>query len=197
MGFFEIFSIGVGLSMDAVSVAVCKGLQMKRIRWGQTLIIALFFGGFQALMPLIGWLLGKQFEQYIIAIDHWVAFILLLLIGGKMILDAIKEGRESPCPCEAEQQREASPHLAIGQLTLMAIATSIDALAIGITLAFLQVNIWLAIATIGITTFVLSIVGVLIGNVFGTKYQTKAAIAGGAVLILIGSKILIEHLFFA
>ena len=196
MGFLELFFVGVGLSMDAFSVAVCKGLQMRRIRWGRTLTVAAFFGGFQALMPLIGWLLGKQFEQYIVAIDHWVAFVLLLFIGGKMILDVIKESKESKCPCEQEAAAKDAP-FRLGELAVMALATSIDALAVGITFAFLQVNIWGAIAIIGVTTFFLSIVGVFIGNIFGTKYQNKATLAGGAVLILIGSKILIEHLFFA
>ncbi len=196
MGFLELLFVGIGLSMDAFSVAVCKGLQMRRIRWGRALTVALFFGGFQGLMPLIGWVLGKQFEEYIVAVDHWIAFALLTFIGGKMILDVVKEGRQSPCPCEEEATRREEP-LALGGLALMALATSIDALAVGITFAFLQVNIWGAIAIIGVTTFLLSIVGVLIGNVFGTKYQSKATLAGGAVLILIGSKILIEHLFFS
>ena len=196
MGFLELFFVGIGLSMDAFSVAVCKGLQMRRIRWGRTLTVAAFFGGFQALMPLIGWLLGKQFEQYIVAIDHWVAFVLLLFIGGKMILDVIKESKEDKCPCEQENADKDAP-FRLSELAIMALATSIDALAVGITFAFLQVNIWGAIAIIGVTTFLLSIVGVFIGNIFGTKYQSKATLAGGAVLILIGSKILIEHLFFA
>ena len=196
MGFLELFFVGVGLSMDAFSVAVCKGLQMRRIRWGRTLTVAAFFGGFQALMPLIGWLLGKQFEQYIVAIDHWVAFALLLFIGGKMILDVIKESKESKCPCEQQEDDKDAP-FRLGELAVMALATSIDALAVGITFAFLQVNIWGAIAIIGVTTFLLSIVGVFIGNIFGTKYQNKATLAGGVVLVLIGSKILIEHLFFA
>jgi putative Mn2+ efflux pump MntP len=199
MGFLELLFVGIGLSMDAFSVAVCKGLQMRRIRWGRTLTVALFFGGFQALMPLIGWLLGKQFEQYIVAIDHWVAFVLLLFIGGKMILDVIKEYKSDEggkCPCEQEADAQEQP-FRLGELALMALATSIDALAVGITFAFLQVNIWGAIAIIGVTTFLLSIVGVFIGNIFGTKYQSKATLAGGAVLIIIGTKILIEHLFFA
>lgn len=196
MGFLELLFVGIGLSMDAFSVAVCKGLQMRRIRWGRTLTVAAFFGGFQALMPLVGWLLGKQFEQYIVAIDHWVAFVLLLFIGGKMILDVIKESREGKCPCEQEGQADKDAPFRLGELAVMALATSIDALAVGITFAFLQVNIWGAIAIIGVTTFFLSIVGVFIGNIFGTKYQSKATLAGGAVLIIIGTKILIEHLFF-
>ncbi|MBQ7338427.1 MAG: manganese efflux pump [Clostridia bacterium] len=196
MGFLELFFVGVGLSMDAFSVAVCKGLQMRRIRWGRTLTVALFFGGFQALMPLIGWLLGKQFEQYITAVDHWIAFGLLLFIGGKMLLDVYRESREAKNPCEQENDGRDAP-FRIGELALMALATSIDALAVGITFAFLKVNIWGAISIIGVTTFFLSIVGVFIGNIFGTKYQNKATIAGGVVLIIIGTKILIEHLFFS
>ncbi len=196
MGFFELLFVGIGLSMDAFSVAVCKGLQMRRIRWGRTLTVAAFFGGFQALMPLIGWLLGKQFEQYITAVDHWIAFGLLLFIGGKMILDVIREKKEADCGCKDEKTTHDAP-FRIGELALMALATSIDALAVGITFAFLQVNIWGAIVTIGVTTFLLSIVGVFIGNIFGTKYQNKATLAGGAVLIIIGTKILIEHLFFS
>lgn len=195
MGFFELLFVGVGLSMDAFSVAVCKGLQMRRIRWGRTLTIAAFFGIFQALMPLIGWLLGKQFEVYIVAVDHWVAFALLLFIGGKMIFDVIREKKEGSCGCDEESAATDAP-FHVGELALMALATSIDALAVGITFAFLQVNIWAAIAIIGVTTFLLSIVGVFIGNLFGTKYQNKATLAGGVVLIAIGTKILVEHLFF-
>lgn len=200
MGFFELLLIGIGLSMDAFSVAVCKGLQMRRIRWGQTLIIALFFGGFQALMPLIGWALGKQFEQYIMAVDHWVAFVLLVFIGGKLIVDVIKECRTANVVGATEDDKPTAAtddSFHIGELLLMALATSIDALAIGITLAFLQVNIVTAISIIGVTTFLLSVLGVFIGNIFGTKYQHKATLGGGAVLILIGVKILVEHLFFS
>lgn len=196
MGFIELFFVGIGLSMDAFSVAVCKGLQMRRIRWGRTLTVAAFFGGFQALMPLIGWLLGKQFEQYITAVDHWIAFGLLTFIGGKMILDVIREKKEKKGDCEAAKPTYDEP-FRIGELALMAVATSIDALAVGITFAFLQVNIWQAIAIIGVTTFFLSIVGVFIGNIFGAKYQQKATLAGGLVLLIIGTKILIEHLFFS
>ncbi|MBQ7319898.1 MAG: manganese efflux pump [Clostridia bacterium] len=195
MGFLEIFFTGVGLSMDAFSVAVCKGLQMRRIRWGQTLTVAAFFGGFQALMPLIGWLLGTRFKDYIVAFDHWIAFGLLWFIGGKMILDVIKEAREEGCGCpDGDTAAANGSKLDLRELTLMALATSIDALAVGITMAFLQVNIWSAILTIGVTTFLLSIVGVFIGNIFGTRYQRKATLAGGIVLLIIGAKILIEHL---
>lgn len=188
MGFTELFLIGVGLSMDAFAVAVCRGLAMKKINYKHALIIALFFGGFQALMPFIGWALGRQFEQYIESVDHWIAFGLLVFIGGKMLLDVIrgKEDGEEVC---AEEER-----LHIKQLFLMAVATSIDALAVGVSFAFLSVHIGKAISIIGCTTFVLSVLGVIIGNNFGNKFQNKATVAGGVILILIGLKILLEHL---
>lgn len=185
MGFVELLLIGVGLSMDAFAVAVCKGLNMKKINYKHATIIALFFGGFQALMPLAGWLLGKQFERYITTYDHWIAFVLLLFIGGKMIYEALKGGEESES-CEDK--------LDLKELTVMAVATSIDALAVGITFAFLKVNIYGAITIIGLTTFVLSFLGVIVGNRFGAKYQKKAELAGGIILVLIGLKILLEHL---
>ncbi len=190
MGFIETFLIGVGLSMDAFAVAVCKGLCMRKINWRHTFIIALFFGGFQALMPLIGWALGTQFASIITPIDHWIAFGLLAFIGGKMLWDAFHEEDECDCgnACELE------PKLDLKELTMMAVATSIDALAVGITFAFLGVNIWLAIAIIGVTTFVLSFAGVAIGNQFGSRFEKPATIVGGAVLVLIGLKILAEHL---
>lgn len=185
MGWIELFLIGVGLSMDAFAVAVCKGLAMRRINYRNTLIIALFFGGFQALMPAIGWMLGSQFEQYIVSVDHWIAFGLLAFIGGKMIWDVIKGEEEN----EAQEDR-----LDLRELLLMAIATSIDALAVGITFAFLSVKIAGAVSLIGITTFVISCIGVFMGNRFGARYKDKAALAGGIILILIGLKILLEHL---
>lgn len=184
MGFQEIFLIGIGLSMDAFAVALCKGLNMKKVNYVHTVIIALFFGGFQAIMPYLGWVLGKQFEDYIVSVDHWIAFGLLLYIGGKMIYEAF----------HGEEEEEEDDKLDLKELTIMAIATSIDALAVGITLAFLQVNIISSITIIGITTFCLSIVGVLIGNRFGMRFKSKAEIAGGVILILIGTKILLEHL---
>lgn len=185
MGILEVFLIGVGLSMDAFAVAICRGLKMQKLNVGQTALIALFFGGFQALMPLIGWFLGTQFESYITAVDHWVAFILLAVIGGKMIYDSFKK--------EEDDGSEKSV-LNIKELLVMAIATSIDALAVGITFAFLNVNIWSSISVIGVTTFVLSAVGVFIGHKFGAKYKNKAELAGGIILVLIGLKILLEHL---
>ena len=187
MGFLELFLVGVGLSMDAFAVSVCKGLSMKKLRWRDAALLALFFGGFQALMPFIGWVLGSQFEQYITSVDHWIAFALLAIIGGKMILDVIKERGE-------ETKVEPDKPLGIREVLVLAVATSIDALAMGITFAFLQVKIVPAISLIGITTACLSLVGVLVGHKFGAKYQEKAQLAGGIVLVLLGVKILLEHL---
>ena len=188
MGFIEFFLTGIGLSMDAFAVAICKGLGMRKVNYKQMLLIALFFGGFQALMPLLGWLLGRQFEQYITSVDHWIAFTLLVLIGANMLREARKEDDTT----DAETVYDAP--LPLGQLLLMAIATSIDALAVGISFAFLGVNIWLAIAIIGMTTFLNSAAGVFIGNRFGNRYEKRATIAGGIILILLGVKILLEHL---
>ncbi len=188
MGFIELFLVGVGLSMDAFAVSICKGLGMNRLNMKQALVIGLFFGGFQALMPFIGWALGSQFQDLISPIDHWVAFILLAIIGGKMLFDAFREDDEE----EAADPKDA--RLDLKELLMLAIATSIDALAVGITFAFLGVNIVWAIAIIGVTTFVLSLVGVGVGHVFGARYEKGATIAGGIVLILIGCKILLEHL---
>lgn len=183
MGLAELLLIGVGLSMDAFAAAVCKGLGMRRMQWRQALTVAVFFGGFQAAMPAAGWLLGRQFERYITSIDHWIAFLLLGYIGGKMIYDAFHEDGES-CPAGFE----------LKELLVLAVATSIDALAVGITFAFLRVSIGPAAAIIGCTTFCLSLAGVWIGNRFGSRYKKKAAFAGGVILCLIGLKILLEHL---
>lgn len=188
MSFQEIFLIGVGLSMDAFAVALCKGLNMKKVNYAHTVIIALFFGGFQAVMPLLGWFLGKNFESYIKSVDHWIAFALLAYIGGKMAYEAIKGDDEE------EETSAKGDKLDLKELTIMAIATSIDALAVGITFAFLQVSIVSSITIIGITTFVLSIIGVMIGNRFGMRFKSKAELAGGIILVLIGLKILLEHL---
>ena len=188
MSYFEIFMIGVGLSMDAFAVAICKGLAMPKLDKVQTLVIALFFGGFQALMPFIGWMLGKQFEAYITSFDHWVAFVLLAIIGGKMILDVIKGGDDE------EETAVTESKLDIKELFMLAVATSIDALAVGISFAFLQVKIVSAITLIGCTTFCISAIGVFVGHKFGAKYEDKASLVGGVILILIGLKILLEHL---
>ena len=183
MNFLTLFTIAVGLSMDAFAVSICKGLAMKKITLRKALIVGLWFGGFQALMPLIGYLLGVQFQSKITAVDHWIAFLLLCFIGINMIREA--------CSKEEEQTNDS---LAVKDMLILAIATSIDALAVGVTFAFLQVNILPAITFIGITTLVLSMIGVKIGNVFGTRYKSKAELAGGIILILIGVKILLEHL---
>lgn len=185
MGFVELFLIGVGLSMDALAVSVCKGLGMRKVNRGHAAVIALFFGGFQALMPFIGWVLGIRFERYITECDHWIAFGLLLIIGGKMIWDVVRG---------EEEEVTSNDNLDFKELLVLAIATSIDALAVGISFAFLEVNIGGAVAIIGATTFLLSYAGVFIGNKFGNKYQNKATLAGGIILILIGLKILLEHL---
>lgn len=187
MGIFEVIAVAVGLAMDAFAVSICKGLKMRKINYKHTAIIALFFGGFQALMPFIGWLLGKQFEQYIVSIDHWIAFVLLAFIGGKMIYESFKK---------EDEDNECEEKLDLKELTVMAIATSIDALAVGITFAFLPkiLSIGTAVSIIGLLTFVICFVGVLIGNKFGAKFKNKAELAGGIVLVFIGVKILLEHL---
>lgn len=185
MSLLELFIIAVGLSMDAFAVSVCKGLSMPRLNRKHALIIGAYFGGFQALMPLIGYILGSRFQEAITAYDHWIAFILLGIIGFNMIKDSREEEEES---CDAS--------VAFKDMLVLAIATSIDALAVGVTFAFLQVQIVPAISFIGVTTFVLSVVGVKAGNVFGILYKSKAEFAGGMILILMGCKILIEHLFF-
>lgn len=189
MGYIELLLLGVGLSMDAFAVAVCKGLGMKRVNYRHAVVIALFFGAFQALMPLIGWALGTQFESLVTPVDHWIAFALLAFIGGKMLWDAFHEENEKNTAAEGQ-----SAHLNLRELTLLAVATSIDALAVGITFAFLQVNIVFAVTVIGVTTFVLSLMGVIVGNQFGSRFERPATIVGGAVLILLGFKILLEHL---
>lgn len=186
--FFTLLLMGVGLSMDAFAVSICKGLSMRKVNKKQCLVIGLFFGGFQALMPFIGWVLGSQFEQYITSIDHWIAFILLGFISGKMVVEAIREKDE------AVEVGKMDPPLDLKEMFILAIATSIDALAVGITFAFLQVPIVEAISIIGITTFVISVIGVYVGNFFGNRYKKKAELAGGIILILIGLKILLEHL---
>ena len=187
MGILELLLIDIGLSMDAFAVAICQGLCMKKLNWRHAAVIALFFGGFQALMPLIGWVLGSQFAGYIQNIDHWVAFVLLVLIGGNMVREALSPEEEGVA-CAVESKLDYK------QLFLMAVATSIDALAVGVTFAFLEVSIVPAISIIGCTTFCLSLVGVAMGNFFGTRYKKRAELSGGIILILLGAKILLEHL---
>ena len=182
MGFFELFVLAVGLSMDAFAVSVCKGLSVQRCTLRHAATVGVYFGGFQAGMPLIGYLLGVQFQRYIVSIDHWIAFILLAVIGFNMI----KESRE-----DAEELNDS---FSFPTMLPLAVATSIDALAVGVTFAFLQVNIIPAVLFIGATTFVLSGIGIKVGNLFGARYKSRAELCGGVVLILIGCKILIEHL---
>ena len=183
MGFIELIILSIGLAMDAFAVAICKGLSMPKMNWKKASIIGLYFGGFQALMPLIGYLLGVNFQEKITSIDHWIAFILLGVIGINMIKEAISK--------DSEKQNDS---IKFKDMLILAVATSIDALAVGITFAFLKVNILLAISLIGIITFIISVAGVKIGNVFGDKYEKKAEFAGGIILILLGIKILLEHL---
>ena len=185
MGLIELFLIAVGLSMDAFAVSVCKGLAMPKCTFKKAAIVGLWFGGFQALMPAIGYVLGAQFQEAIASIDHWIAFVLLALIGGNMIHEALDNDEE-----------EADASLDVKTMFLLAVATSIDALAIGITFAFLKVNIIPAVCFIAIVTFIISFAGVKIGNVFGARYKNKAEIVGGVILILLGLKILLEHLGF-
>lgn len=184
MSIWEIIVIGIGLSMDAFAVSVCKGLSVRKIKPKHSLIAGAYFGGFQALMPVIGWLLGRQFESLIKSFDHWIAFVLLGLIGANMIREAFSE--------EENQNDSFSPKTMLP----LAVATSIDALVVGVTFAFLDVSIVPAALCIGVTTFILSAAGIRTGAVFGARFQAKAEIAGGIVLILMGIKILIEHLFF-
>ncbi|MEZ4509409.1 MAG: manganese efflux pump MntP family protein [Eubacteriales bacterium] len=186
MTLIELLLTAVALSMDAFAVATCKGLSLRSMNWKRAGLIGLFFGGFQALMPLIGWLLGKQFEYLITSVDHWVVFALLALIGGKMIYDALKPDDGESCPTEEK--------LSIRELIALSFATSIDALAVGISFAFLQVRILPSVAVIGVTTFALSVAGVAVGQKFGAKYQDKATLTGGVVLVFIGARILLEHL---
>ena len=187
MGFIELFLLGVGLSMDAFAVSVCKGLAMKKATLKSQMTCGLWFGGFQALMPLIGFFLGAMFADAIKSFDHWIAFGLLALIGANML----KEALEKECDCCEEHNADMS----VKTMFVMAVATSIDALAVGISLAMAgDVNIWAAIALIGVTTCGLSALGVKIGNIFGSRYEKKAEFAGGVILILLGVKILLEHM---
>ena len=188
MSIAELFIIALGLSMDAFAVAICKGLSVGKLRPKHMLICGIYFGLFQGLMPLIGWLLGIRFQSLIVNVDHWIAFILLGIIGGNMIKEAL--GQDDEC------EECAGDSFCFRAMLPLAVATSIDALAVGVTFAFLDVSIAPAVSFIGVITFVCSAVGVKIGNVFGTKFKSKAEFFGGAVLILMGLKILIEHLFF-
>ena len=186
MSILELFLIAVGLSMDAFAVSVCKGLATQQLRWRHYLIIGAWFGGFQALMPSIGYLLGSTFESYITAVDHWVAFFLLCLIGGSMVKEALSKDGEAGAD---------NSSFAFRNMLLLAVATSIDALAVGVTFALLPgVSIVAAVSFIGATTFLLSAAGLKAGNVFGLRYKSRAELTGGILLILMGGKILLEHL---
>ena len=187
MDLLTLLTLAVGLAMDAFAVSICKGLAMREKVLKKGIIVGLWFGGFQALMPFLGWALGIRFQKYITSVDHWITFFLLLFIGGKMVIEAVRD---------KDVQEIGAKDLPLDhkEMLLLAVATSIDALAVGITFAFLNVSIMEACLIIGCTTFVLSVIGVVVGNFFGTRYKRKAEIAGGVILILIGLKILLEHL---
>lgn len=183
MGIAELFILAVGLSMDAFAVAVCKGLALKKVNVPQMALVGLWFGGFQALMPVAGYFVGVQFKDAITAVDHWIAFALLAAIGGNMIREALSKEEEA-----------ADASLELRKMLPLAVATSIDALAVGVSFAFLDVQIGLAASFIGVVTFLLSAAGVKVGSLFGAKYKRRAELAGGIILILLGVKILLEHL---
>ena len=186
MTLFELFVIAVGVSMDAFAVSICKGLSLRKFRPRHAFTTAMWFGGFQALMPLIGYFIGIHFADFVTSVDHWIAFVLLLIIGGGMV----KESREKVDACEHDAD------FSFRKMFALAVATSIDALAVGVSFAFLKINIWAAVLLIGITTAAFSGAGVRVGNVFGCRYKSKAELTGGVILIVMGAKILIEHLFF-
>ena len=183
MGIIELIMLSIGLGMDAFAVSICKGISMKKMDWKKACIIGLYFGGFQAIMPVIGYFLGSTFESFIINFDHWIAFILLAIIGGNTIKESFSKESEN-----------ISSDVGFKTMIILAIATSIDALAVGITFAFFKVNLVLAITLIGTITFALSVIGTKVGNRFGDKYENKAEFVGGVIIILLGLKILLEHL---
>ena len=185
MSLITLFITAVGLSMDAFAVSICKGLAMKKLSWKKAIIIGLWFGGFQALMPLIGYLLGATFTSIVSDFDHWVAFFLLGIIGFNMIRDSFFKDDD-----------KQDDNFSFRTMLMLAVATSIDALAVGVSFAFLSVDLWVSVALIGITTFILSAIGLKIGNIFGNKYKSKAEFTGGIVLVLMGIKILVEHTCF-
>lgn len=185
MGTAELFIIAVGVAMDAFAVSIAKGLSVKKVSLIHSLKVGFWFGGFQAMMPLVGYFLGINFSSFVKSVDHWIAFILLGVIGFNMIRESF-----------SDEEEHHSPDFGFRTMLLMAIATSIDALAVGVSFAFLgDVNIWIAVGLIGVITAVLSAIGLYIGNVFGSRYKSKAEFTGGVILVLIGIKILIEHLF--
>lgn len=179
----ELLLLSIGLAMDAFAVSICKGISMKKMNWKKAIIIGLYFGGFQALMPTMGYFLGSAFQTLITSIDHWITFILLGIIGGRMIKESFEENSEN-----------CNDDVSFKVMIVLAIATSIDALAVGITFSFLKVNIVLAVSLIGIITFSLAILGTKIGNRFGDKYESNAEFVGGTILLFLGGKILLEHL---
>lgn len=183
MSIYEIALIGTGLAMDAFAVSICKGLSMKKMSWKKAIIIALYFGAFQGLMPVLGYFLGTTFESLVTQIDHWIAFVLLVFIGSKMIRDAF-----------SYEENNLNDNVDFKSMVILAIATSIDALAVGITFAFLKTDIMISALIIGIITFLVCILGVKVGNKFGGKYEQKAEVTGGIILIIMGLKILLEHL---
>lgn len=183
MGIVELLVLAIGLAMDAFAVSICKGLSVNKVKWKHSVIVGLYFGGFQAGMPVIGYFLGSSFKDYIESVDHWIAFGLLLIIGGNMLREAFSKDED-----------ELDGSFKFKSMFPLAIATSIDALAVGVTFAFLNVQIVPAVSFIGVITFALAAVGVKIGNIFGEKYKSKAEFVGGVVLILMGVKILLEHL---
>lgn len=184
MNIIEILIIAVGVSMDAFAVSICKGLSVREINWKQALCVALWFGGFQALMPVIGYYLGVGFADIVSTVDHWIAFVLLAIIGGNMVKESF-----------SREEIKVAGDFSFRSMFAMAVATSIDALAIGVSLAFLRVNIWQSVSIIGFTTAIFSAVGLCIGNAFGARYKSKAEFSGGIILILMGIKILVEHLW--
>lgn len=183
MSIFELFLLAVGLSMDAFAVSICKGLSVKELKPKHALLAGIYFGGFQALMPVIGYFAGSYFADIISSYDHWVVFVLLLLIGGNMIKESFEK-----------EEEDLNDSFGFQTMLLLAIATSIDALAVGVSFAFLKVNILYAASFIGVITFILSALGIKIGNIFGSRYKSKAELAGGIILVLIGLKVLLEHL---
>lgn len=186
MGITELFIIAVGLSMDAFAVSICKGLSVCKVRPKNALAVALWFGGFQALMPVLGYFLGVSFADFVSTVDHWIAFVLLGIIGGKMLIESF----------DKDESCEVNPDFTFRTMLAMAIATSIDALAVGVSFAFLKVNIWAAVMLIGLTTGLLSAAGIYLGNVFGSRYKAKAEFVGGFILMAMGLKILLEHTLY-
>ena len=183
MQLLSLLIISVGLSMDAFAVSICKGLSICKVSPRNALSVALWFGGFQALMPVLGYFLGVSFADFVSTVDHWIAFVLLGIIGGKMVKESF----------EKNESCEVNPDFSFKTMLTMAVATSIDALAVGVSFAFLKVNIWIAVLLIGLITGALSAFGIYLGNIFGARYKSKAEFVGGLILIGMGLKILVEH----